>query len=284
MNIDQSIEPRPVMSSATSQVVRDRSSAWLSLLRRLTATIPDWAVMKGVDSALYGAGDIDSVGAIEVWPTIEQEFRAWAFEHGLGPVIVCPHVRQVLHLVALDPDDSLFFELDVNRRKIFLGSTLFYPRDLLALSIMDPRGFRRVRPGTEGVLKLVQNGAKRGGRPNWDGIRKKKIIDLLAQDPVGVEGGARLFGHASGAVMAAVESVLEQRWNRRAMLTVEAWSVLRGLGNPMGLIARMRFRIVKRRCPVLQAVFDAGRRVPENRAAWLREVAQTHSVYSPTGQ
>lgn len=282
MNTDRSIESQPSGSSATVQGARDRSSAWLTLIRRLTAKIPDWTVMKGIDSALYGTGDIDSVGAVDVWPTVVQEFRAWAFEQGLGPVIVCPHVRQVLHLIALDPDDSLFFELDVNRRKIFLGSTLFYPRDLLALSMMDPRGFRRVRPGTEGVLKLVQNGAKRGGRPNWEGIRKKHILELLAQDPVGVQGGARLFGHASGAVMDAVESVLAQRWNRRAMLTMEAWSVLRGLGSPMGLIARVRFRIAKRRCPVLQTVFDAGRRIPENRAAWLHEVAQSHTVYSPT--
>jgi hypothetical protein len=281
MTLHRPIEPSPATNSATGAVVRDRSSAWLALVRRLTARIPDWAVMKNFDSALHGTGDVDSVGALAVWPIVEQEFRAWAFEHGLGPVIACRHVRQVLHLVALDPHDSLFFELDVNRRKIFLGSTLFYPRDLLALSTMDPRGFRRVRAGTEGVLKLVQNGAKRGGRPNWDGIRRKRIVELLSEDPVGVQGGAKLFGAGADAVMAVVQSVLAGRWNRHAMLTVEAWSLLRGLGNPLGLLARVRFRIVKRRCPVLQAVFDASRRVPEDREAWLREVARSHPVYWP---
>ena len=96
-------------------------------------------------------------------------------------MIVCPHVPYVLHLITLDPDRPFFFELDVNRRKIFLGSTLFYPRDLLPLSVMDARGFRITRAGTEGLLKLVQNGAKRGGRADWDGIRRKRIVDRIVE-------------------------------------------------------------------------------------------------------
>ncbi|MDB5406752.1 MAG: hypothetical protein JWL84_1664 [Rhodospirillales bacterium] len=262
----------------------DRTAPWLTLLRRLTENVPSWTVMKSVDSALTGTGDVDSVAPLEAWPVVEREFRDWAMAHGLGPVIVCPHVPYVLHLVALDPERAFFYELDVNRRKIFLGSTLFYPHHLLPLSRMDDRGFRQVRPGAEGLIKLVQNGAKRGGRPDWDGIRKKRIAQLLASDPDGVREGARLFGRGADAVVAVAESVVRGEWNPRAMLAAEAWCVLRGLGDPAALVARARFRIVRRRCPVLRAVFQAGRQVPlrvVEREEWLRKVATAHTVYYP---
>jgi hypothetical protein len=264
--------------------VQDRTAVWLALLRRLTEKVPSWMVMKSVESALTGTGDVDSVGPLDAWPVVEREFRGWAMAHGLGPVIVCPHVPYVLHLIALDPERSLFFELDVNRRKIFLGSTLFYPHDLLPLSRMDDRGFRRLREGAEGLIKLVQNGTKRGGRPDWDGVRKKRIVELLQRDPAGVREGARLFGRGADAVVAAAESVVKGEWNRRAMLAVEAWCVLRGLRDPAALVARARFRIVSRRCPVLRAVFQGGRQVPlpaDERQTWLRDVARSHSVYYP---
>jgi hypothetical protein len=268
----------------TTQAIHDRTAMWLALLRRLTEKVPNWTVMKSVDSALTGTGDVDSVGPLEAWPVVEREFRDWASENGLGPVIVCPHVPYVLHLIALDPERPLFFELDVNRRKIFLGSTLFYPHDLLPLSWMEDRGFRQVRAGTEGLIKLVQNGAKRGGRPDWDGIRKKRVVELLRRDPVGVREGARLFGRGADAVVALADSVMNGEWNRRAMLAIEAWCVLAGLADPSALMARARFRRVRQQCPVLRAVFQGGRQVPlpaEERDNWLREAARSHTIHYP---
>jgi hypothetical protein len=264
----------------TELVPFDRTGVWLDLLRRLTLRIPRWMAMKSVESALTGEGDVDSVAPLEDWGSVEREFRRWASAHDLGPVVACAHVPYVLHLIALDPQRALFFELDVNRRKIFLGSTLFYPHDLLPLSRIDERGFRRLRPGAEGLIKLVQNGAKRGGRPNWSGIRKKRIIELLREDPPGVREGALLFGRGSGAIFVAANSLLDGKWNGRAMLTVEGWCLLSGLCDPLALAARARFRIVSQRCPVLRAVFQGGRQVPlatTERMNWLRDVAVSHS-------
>ena len=122
-----------------------QAKMWLSLLLRLTDVAPDWLAMKGFDSALTGVGDVDSIAPLAEWPVITAEFRRWAVQEGLGPVVICPHAPFLLHLVALSPMRPEFFELDVNRRKVFLGSTLFRPADVAALSVVDQYGVRRLR-------------------------------------------------------------------------------------------------------------------------------------------
>ena len=258
--------------------ILDRTEVWLPLLRRLTEIAPLWAVWKNVDSALTRGGDIDSIGPLEMWPLIELEFKRWSKLFGLGPVIVCHHVPYLLHLISLDPTEHKFFELDVNRRKIFLGSTLFRPQDLHEMLQMDERGFRRLRPGAEGVLKLVQNGMRRGGKPDWNGIRQKKIAELMRGDPVGVRQAAKLFHRGEGAILEGVEHVLQNEWSRHAMRSVELNSVARSLAEPWNLAKRAWFRVVRKRCPVLQLVFS-DRKVPQDRERWLAMVERSHRVY-----
>ncbi len=262
----------------------DRSAMWLRLLRGLTAASPDWLAWKNVESALTGEGDIDSVAPEGAWPAVVRTFVEWSAGEGLGPVVVCPHAPGLLHLVALAPRDELFFEVDVNRRKVFLGSTLFRPADLLPLSVMDPEGFRRLRPGSEGVLKLVQNGMVRGARVRWDGIARKQIRQLLADDPEGARLAACFFGLAAPAVCRGVNAVVAGHWDRPAMLLVELWCLLRSVREPRSILWRLRFRRNRTRCPVLRTVMFEGRRVPlERRAAWLAEVASDplHRVIEP---
>lgn len=91
---------------------------------------------------------------------------------------------------------------------------------------------------------------------------------------------AGLFGPASRAVLRAAERLLEDRWDRRALVEVEAWSLGRAIIEPDAALGRAWFRLVtKRRCPVLRAVFG-GRRLTEDRDAWLADVARTHLIYA----
>lgn len=255
---------------------------WLPLLRRITEACPEWLSWKNVESALTGVGDVDAVAPGDSWDRITLEFRRWAVEYGLGPVIECPHAPFLRHLVALSPERPEFYELDLNRRKIFLGSTLFLPGDLLPLTIVDERGFRRLRPGAEGVLKLIQNGAHRSGRPNAKGLQAKRVRELLLEDPEGVHACGRLFGRARGAILRASDALAADSWDRPAILTVEAWCLLRAILEPQGVLARVRFRVNRRRCPVLAAVVTGHRRVPPDRERWLADVATTHIVHRDT--
>lgn len=258
----------------------DRSERWFPLLRRLTEVSSDWTVWKNLDSALTGSGDVDTIAPGEDWAAIQHEFHHWASAHGLGPVISCPHAPFLLHLVALDPAAPLetFYELDVNRRKVFLGSTLFRPSDLRPLANVSDQGFRRLRPGAEGLLKLVQNGTKRGGRIDPDGLRIKRIPQLLEEDWEGVEKTARLFKQAESAVLQGARAVVDGGWDRKAMMRTEAWCLVRAALEPDAVLARVRFRFNKKRCPVLRSVFESKRLVGPDTRPWLEEVAKTHEV------
>lgn len=268
------------MAAAEGTLREAREQTWLPLLLALTQDQPRWLVYKGADSAFHGTGDVDTVAPREDWDAITSIFTGWAIDQHLGAVVRCDHVPNVLHLVALDPHSPFFFEMDVNCRKIFLGSTLFRPPDLLPHTCTDPRGFRHLRPGIEGLVKLVQNGAHRGGRPNWEGVRAKGITELLASDPEGVALGSHLFGRGARSVNRLADAVVRGEWDRAAMMKVEAHCVARSVREPDAVAMRLRFRRVRAACPLLRAVFS-GRSTPDDREAWLTEVGREHVVRHP---
>lgn len=269
--------PRADLRAGPAPAEGDRAGMWLPLLRRLTERFPSWAVWKNVDSALHGHGDVDSLADPAEWPAIEAEFRAWAAEHGMTTVIVCRHVPQGPHLVAFGPGMRHFVQLDVKERATVRGSTLVDWRRLLPLAELDPRGFRRVRPGAEGVVKLLSNGLAPGGRMDGEGLRKKRVAELLARDPEGVRRMARLFGPAAGALRRGADAAARGGWDRPAMLRVEAWCLLRAVAEPRTMLSRLRFKYHGRaRCPLIQAIRAGGRRIPDDGEAWMGAVRRTH--------
>lgn len=255
----------------------ERADAWLALLGRLTAALPLWGLWKNADAALAGHGDFDSTAPAEDWERIVHEFRQWARGRGLGPVTACREVPGVLFLLALDRDKGEVLELDVNARKYFRGWTMFRPRDLAPVMEIDARGFRRVRAGAEGLILLVQNGLRWGGRPDPAGLARKRVAEFLRRDPEGVQLAARLFGAARGAAERAADAVAAGGWDRRAMLTLEAYAGLHALAEPGIAFGRLLVPGRKRRCPVLRTIFEDGRRVADPER-WIRAVAETHEV------
>ena len=165
----------------TTQLNRDRTQLWLPLLQRLSEVCPSWLVWKNADSAFTGTGDIDSAAPDGEWQNIEREFRAWATQQEIGPAIVCRHIPGGLNLVAVPMDGSTLLEVGVKANKLWRGSILFVLDDLLPLVEWDQRGFRRVRPGAEGLFKLLLNGVRWDGNPNQDGLVSKHVIELLNQ-------------------------------------------------------------------------------------------------------
>lgn len=249
-----------------------RRAAWIELLIELTTSHAEWLVSKGsYDSALDGSGDVDSYAPGESWPAIIETLTSWARRHGLGPLVLCAHGGP-LHVIVLPGDGDLYFEVDVNRRKVFLGATVFRPPQLLPMTVLDERGVRCLRPGAGGVLYLAI-GMRRGARVSWDQIEAKGTVEKLRADPVGVRDGAALFGRASGPLLRGARAVMDGRWDRPAMLAVEAWCLARAVREPDGIAWRLRNRWHKRRCPVLRSIHASRRRVPiGERDAWLGEV------------
>ena len=255
-----------------------REAVWTPLLQRLTEVSDSWAVWKNVESALQRDGDIDSFAAPADWPAIEVETRAWAAQHGLGHVIACTHIPGGLNLVVPDAESSYLFEIGVKERKLFRGSSLFKYEQLLPLVRMDPRGFRCVTPGAEGVLKLLLNGTRRGGAMNAKGLRDKGVVALLRNDPNGARRAVEAIGGvASSALQRAVDAAAAERWDRGAMAIVEARALLRMLSDPSMTMRRVRFVASGRSpCPVVHALLDNARYIPGDRHQWLSDVARTH--------
>jgi hypothetical protein len=239
-------------------------------------------VWKNVESALYGTGDVDSAGPEDSWPDIERVFTEWAFEFDLGPVVRCDHIPGGLNLIAVPPHMPLLLELGVKTSKSWRGSRLFVLEDLEPLAEMDPRGFRCVRKGAEGLLKFVLNGVAWGGRPNQEGLLQKNVLELLHADPEGMRLAGRLFGPAEKTVLAAAESFAGGSWDQRSVLMTEGWAFLRALAAPVTMIERIRFRLTaKARCPIVSVLLGHQRRIPTDREAWLRTVAESHTVHMP---
>jgi hypothetical protein len=265
-------------------VAGPRHDLWLDLLRRLTDSAPAWGVWKNVESALAGTGDLDTSAPEREWDVVEREFAAWAARHALGGVAVCKCIPRTVNLIALPSDSPTFLQLEVKGQVTFRASTLFDADDLVPLMTMDPRGFRILRPGAEGLFKFLTNGTRRGGRPHHEWMASKHILEQLREDPDGYRAAARILGAGGAPALAGVEAALRGGWDRRAMLTFEAWGAVRALAEPRTGFERTWFRLVRKRsCPVLKVVYQAQRLMPPDPDAWLQTVARTHRTYEARG-
>jgi hypothetical protein len=263
--------------SAATTMCEEIPTDWLPLLRRLTQLSPDWAVWKNADSALRGQGDIDSVSVRAEREALIREFRSWARENALGPVFTCTHVPGVVLVVALR--DREFVELDLCERAVFRGSPLFGAADLRHLMIMDDRGFRRLRPGAEGLLLLFFLGMKYGGRPARGVLQRKGITDLLDSDAEGVKGATALFGAAMKPAARLASAVLGDAWDRQSALQVEAWAAARTLRYPHVAKSRAAFRLSRGRNCLIWPILRRGRRIEGDVDAWLSVANQTYARF-----
>jgi len=264
----------------SSPVLTDLSALWLPLLQRLTEVCSNWGIWKNADACFSGSGDMDSAAPEKDWDVVVSEFRRWAVKKDLGPVTACRHVQGVLFILALNRRNSEFVELDVNAKKYFRGWTMFRSENLAPLMELDPRGFRRLRPGAEGIMLLLGNGTKWGGRPNPEGLQRKRIPETLRRDPEGVKATAAcLFGPAANALVRVAERAAIGQWDHRNMLEVEAWALANALIEPRVALSRIKAKRIKRMCPVLRTIFSENRRRPIDLDSWLNRVHKEHPVY-----
>lgn len=260
-------------------MAKDRTDLWAPLLRELTEGYPGWAVWKNVGSAFAGTGDVDSFAPPDEWPGIQQTFIDWAGRNGLGPVLICRHIPQGPHFITFEQDSPYIVQLDVKERGTFRGSTLIDAWTLLPRTEIDELGFRRVRPGTEGVIKLCMNGVRKGGRANTEALRTKRVAELLAADPDGVVSASELLGPAADALIRGATAVINGSWDRRAMATVEAWCAVRSFAEPSVAASRWWFlNVVTKRCGVVDLIREHERRIPGDLDAWLASVTDEHTI------
>jgi hypothetical protein len=266
--------------SPDSLVVRPRSAAWIDLLRASTDAAPTWLVYKNVESALTGTGDIDAVASSHDFAVLSAVVLSWAERFQLWPVFMCNHFPAGPNFVAVPPGELALWEFSVKERKVYRGGPLLSAAELLPMAQLDDRGFRRLRPGAEGVLKLLTNGTRWGGRQDAEGLMTKDIRKLLAGDPAGVAEAASMYGTAQPAVRRLASAVIAGQWDPGAALLIEGRQLLIAASRPRQTGRRLWYRSVgERRCPLIEIVHHHGRRIPPDRERWLRYVSETHIVH-----
>lgn len=251
---------------------------WLSLLLAIDDGSPDAYVWKNSDRVLEGDGDIDLCAPKREWKRLREIFERWAGVHGLAPVIICSHLPDAMFLVAPDPATGQLFELDVRDRIKLRGATILYWRQGLALVERDPAGFSRLRPGAEAILKLITKGIRPLGRPRDVALERENVVQLMRADPEGAAAAAAMFGRSARSLLKGSARLVEGRWDRRSMLSVDLLSDARALSDPRGLWRRIRYGRARARCALLDAIVDHGRTVPGDLTTWLQRVAETHEV------
>lgn len=256
---------------------RQRRPLWISLLRQISASCPSAVVWKNAEAGIGGVGDVDLVASTSDWKEVEELHLRWSMSNGLGPAVVCHHLPNTMLLVTLDHETSEILELDVKSSVTFRGSEVVKPEQLLPLSERDQEDFRRLRPGAEGLFKLVIKGGTKTGRPREATLARERVRELLRQDRAGAEAAAALFKGASPAVSVLLAAAVAGNWNRRAMLTIETRAGLRALARPRALYRRARSISAARSCPVIGAR-TSGRQVEGDHREWLERVGAGHAV------
>jgi hypothetical protein len=269
----------PAFAAPTSKddpLTVERYELWRRLLDALSKASANWGVAGNIDEGLSGDGDVDLVAPVADWHDVEQHFRAWAEAQGLSPVVSCTHRPGVLELVALGDGAKPVYQVEVLGFRHFRGARLYRAEDLSVAMEMDPRGWRRLRPGAAGLVKLLPNGVTRSGGLKWRGPKAQRVLTLLRDDPDGVRLAASAFGLLQGLVASAALRAGQGRWSRWRMSLIGLLALVKGLSHPKSFLARAEFR-GGHRCELLATVKDQElvRRDPEE---WLARIAVEHDV------
>ena len=260
------------MNATRTSTGRRSGPSWLPLLRRLSGVDPGWCVWKNADQAVAGIGDVDSAAPRSAWPALSDDFRAWAVAAAAAPAIVCTHAPGMLVLVARMPDDARrLLQVDVYGRV----ARAVDAAELAPVTELDPRGFRRLRRGAEGLLALLAQ-TRRPARPPAE---LEQIRSLLASDPQGMEDAAALLGAARTPALAGARAVVSGRWSYAAMAALEPMHLAGAVRRPRERLRWLRFRLRdQKRCAVLAAL-ENDRSIPADADSWLAAVASNHAVY-----
>jgi len=257
----------------------DRTDIWLPLLKQLSEQSPTWLVYKNADSALHGTGDVDATAAPDEWGAISKTFRAWGGAY--GPTAACSHIPGGLNLIVAPTDMDTVLEMGMKLRKSYRGSTLFSWDQLVPLATWDERGFRELRHGAEGLLKLILNGIKRDGSKNEELFAPKRIVDNLSSDIEGVHVAAEalLSNQGARAAVRLADAAVSGGWDRRAARRIQRAAYLSALIRPGFALERARFSRQRLTvCPVTTVLLGGQRKIPADRGVWWNRVVETHPM------
>lgn len=250
--------------------------SWVPLLQDLAGIETDMAVYKNVGQALEGDGDVDFLAPRRLWTQIEDAFDRWGSTHGLVTMPACRHRPYAMYLVAADHDGSLL-QLDVRDRLHFRRATLVTAEEAAPMYESHPLGFRVLRPGAEGALKLALRGMGPRGELREEPVVRYLIRELVRDDPKGAESMAACFVPAPDDALVVVRSLIDGSWDSGRARSMSRAFATASLRNPVTLARLAMFRRTRRTCPLLRWVLQNGQAQPPRLEDWIGEVRHSHA-------
>lgn len=251
--------------------------SWVPLLQNLAGIDAEMAVYKNADRALEGDGDVDFLAPRKRWPEIEDAFARWSGIHGLDAMPACRHRPFAMVLVASDHNGSLL-QLDVRDRVHFRRATLLTAEDAAPMYVSHALGFRVLRPGAEGALKLALRGMGPRGELREKSVAKYSIRELVRDDPEGAESMTTRFVPAPDDALAVVRSLADGEWDSARSRSMSRAFATASLRDPVTLARLAMFRRARRTCPLLRWVLQNGQAQPPRLEDWIGEVRGAHAT------
>src|SRR5205823_2279171 len=151
---------------------------------------PQWVLVKNVQSALSGTGDIDSAAPAADWTAVTAAAAAWAEAEHLGPVLACDHILGTLVIAVVEPGEpATLTQIDVLDHRLVRGRIVLRAEDLLRSAELDAAGYRRVTSGAEAVARLLLD-EWTPAAPAPTAAAVEELVRLLRSDPDGARAVA----------------------------------------------------------------------------------------------
>jgi hypothetical protein len=243
------------------------------------AAAPGFAVWKHAKKSLRGEGDVDAILPRRERQAALAAFQAWAERSGDVAVVVCDHVPASTIAVGVGPTGELE-QLDLIHAFVLHAAALVGAERLDAVATTGADGDRMLRPGAEGLLRLLREELRAGGRAL--AADPVEVRELLVVDGPGLEATAALLGAAGPHASRLARAVVGGRWSKKAVLAIELAMLTRAVRDPHLVAACLRFDMRGRRCLVIDAL-RGGRRLSAPPSAWLERVRATHLVLPARG-
>jgi hypothetical protein len=270
----------------TSEQVQEHTidQSRLTFLREISEQNERMVVWKHLDRSLRGFGDIDVAAPADDLDRVTACSLASARSAlNASHAVICDHVPSVrLHFYVQPERSPDLFEFDVITQPSRMTSRWAAPSDLVGLSVVDPTGIRRLRPGAESLILLVWQGMSWAGTDQLTGHDRESVIDGLAMDPDGALKACRALAPplAAKQLRGFVERLILGEWERSWALAALCGFAVTGAASPKFAINRALHRNKYRtghECLMFGIMRRHGRKMPDGPLSTFLEAAREES-------
>jgi len=208
----------------------------LTFLRDISRENQRMVVWKHLDRSLQGLGDIDvAAPAADLDNITASSLVSAGSALKASHAVICDHLPSVrLHFYVQPERSPELFEFDVITQPSRMTSRWASPTKLVGLSVVDPTGIRRLRPGAEALTLLVMQGMTSAGADKLKAHDRECVLSGLAVDLDGAIEACRVLAPplARRQLASFVERLAHGEWDASMALAALVGFGVTGMTSP----------------------------------------------------